>query len=137
MSLVIGSTIERRRIVIQGIVQGVGFRPFVYGEALHRNLVGFVLNDSRGVTIEVEGASESLDGFQQALYDKAPPLARIDTLIAEPIAPCHDTAFTIAASQAGTERHALISPDTATCDDCLLELFDPADRRFRYPFINC
>jgi hydrogenase maturation protein HypF len=137
MSSVISSTIERRRIVIQGIVQGVGFRPFVYGEALHRNLVGFVLNDSRGVTIEVEGTSESLDGFQQALYDKAPPLARIDTLITEPIEPCHDTAFTIAASQAGAERHALISPDTATCDDCLLELFDPADRRFRYPFINC
>ena len=137
MSSVSGSTIERRRIVIQGIVQGVGFRPFVYGEALHWNLVGFVLNDSRGVTIEVEGTSESLDGFQQALHEKAPPLARIDTLIAEPIALCYDTIFTIAQSQAGAERHALISHDTATCDDCLHELFDPVDRRFHYPFINC
>ena len=137
MSLVIGSSIERRRIVIQGIVQGVGFRPFVYGEALQRNLVGFVLNDSRGVTIEVEGTSELLNGFQHALREKAPPLARIDTLIAEPISPCYDTAFTIAQSQAGAERHALISPDSVTCDDCLHELFDPGDRRFHYPFINC
>jgi hydrogenase maturation protein HypF len=137
MSSVIGSTIERRRIVIQGIVQGVGFRPFVYGEALRQNLVGFVLNDSRGVTIEVEGTSEALNGFQHALREKAPPLARIDTLTAELISPCYDTAFTIAQSQAGAERHALISPDTVTCDDCLHELFDPGDRRFHYPFINC
>jgi hydrogenase maturation protein HypF len=137
MSSAIGSVIERRRILIQGIVQGVGFRPFVYGEALHWNLVGFVLNDSRGVTIEVEGISESLDGFQHALREKAPPLARIDTLIAEQLAPCYDTAFTIAQSQAGAERHALISPDTATCDDCLNELLDPIDRRLHYPFINC
>jgi hydrogenase maturation protein HypF len=137
MSSVRGSTIERRRIVIQGIVQGVGFRPFVYGEARHWNLVGFVLNDSSGVTIEVEGISEALDGFQHALHEKAPPLARIDALIAEPLTPCYDTAFTIAQSQEGAERYALISPDTATCDDCLDELFDPIDRRFHYPFINC
>ena len=76
-------------------------------------------------------------GFQQALHEKSPPLARIDTLTAEPIAPCYDFAFTIAQSQTGTERQALISPDTATCDDCLHELFDQGDRRFHYPFINC
>ena len=93
MPPVTGSTIERRRIVIQGIVQGVGFRPFVYGQALQWSLVGFVLNDSGGVTIEVEGTSESLDGFQQALREKAPPLARIDTLTAEQIAPCYDISF--------------------------------------------
>ena len=137
MPPVTGSTIERRRIVIQGIVQGVGFRPFVYGQALQWGLVGFVLNDSEGVTIEVEGASESLNGFQEDLHKKAPPLARIDTLTAESIAPCFDSAFTIAQSKAGTERQALISPDTATCGDCLHELFDPKDRRFHYPFINC
>src|SRR6266487_6538663 len=137
MSSVIGSIIERRRIVIQGIVQGVGFRPFVYGQALQWRLVGFVLNDSSGVTIEVEGTCESLDGFQYALREKAPPLARIDSLITEPVAPCYDTAFTIAHSQTGDERFALISPDTATCDGCLNELFDPRDRRFHYPFINC
>ncbi|HEY6286489.1 MAG TPA: carbamoyltransferase HypF [Ktedonobacteraceae bacterium] len=137
MPPVTGSTIERRRIVVQGIVQGVGFRPFVYGQALQWRLVGFVLNDSGGVTIEVEGISESLDGFQRALRAKVPPLARIDSLIAEEVSLCYDTAFVIAHSQAGAERNALISPDTATCDDCLFELFDPGDRRFHYPFINC
>ena len=137
MPPVTGLIIERRRIVIQGIVQGVGFRPFVYGQALQWGLVGFVLNDSGGVTIEVEGTSESLNGFQQALHEKAPPLARIDTLTAEPIALCYDSAFTIAQSQAGSERQALLSPDTATCNDCLYELFDQGDRRFHYPFINC
>src|SRR3989440_9304696 len=137
MSSVIGSKIERRRIIIQGIVQGVGFRPFVYGQALHRNLVGFVLNDRAGVTIEVEGSPDALEGFQRALREKTPPLARIDSLIVEPVEPCYETAFIIAHSQTSAERHALISPDTATCDDCLRELFDPADRRYHYPFINC
>ena len=114
-----------------------GIRHVIYGQALHRNLVGFVLNDSAGVTIEVEGSPDALDGFQRVLREKAPPLARIDSLIVEPVEPCYETAFIIAHSQAGAERHALISPDTATCDDCLRELFDPADRRYHYPFINC
>src|SRR5437660_8804054 len=131
------STIQRQRISVQGIVQGVGFRPFVYGQALSRGLVGFVLNNSLGVTIEVDGPADALDGFQQALREQAPPLARIDTIATELLLPCYDTAFTIAHSQAGTQRLALISPDTATCDDCLRELFDPQDRRFGYPFINC
>src|SRR5215471_14062889 len=122
MPLVTGSTTERRRIVIQGIVQGVGFRPFVYGQALHWGLAGFVQNDSGGVTIEVEGIADSLNDFQQALHENAPPLARIDTLIAEPIAPRYDSTFSIVESQSGTDRQALISPDTATCDDCLYEL---------------
>jgi hydrogenase maturation protein HypF len=137
MASVMGSTIQRRRILVQGIVQGVGFRPFVYGQALRRDLVGFVLNNSLGVTIEVEGAPEALDGFQRALREEAPPLARIDSVATELIPPCHDTSFIIAHSEAGTERYALISPDTATCDDCLHELFDPKDRRYGYPFINC
>jgi len=100
-------------------------------------LVGFVLNDSLGVTIEVEGTSEALDNFLRALREEAPPLARIDSIVTELIPPCHETNFVIAHSQAGAERYALISPDTATCDDCLRELFDPADRRYHYPFINC
>ncbi len=137
MASVAGSTIERWRIIIHGIVQGVGFRPFVYGQALHWGLVGFVLNDSSGVTIEVEGSSEALDGFQRALREETPPLARIDSVASELLSPCHDAAFVIAHSQAGAERHALISPDTVTCNDCLRELFDPQDRRYRYPFINC
>ncbi len=137
MSTVIGSTIQRQRIVIQGIVQGVGFRPFVYGQALRWNLVGFVLNDSNGVTIEIEGTSDALDGFQRALREEVPPLARIDAIFTELVPALHDTAFTITRSLAGTRRNTLISPDTATCNDCLHELFDPVDRRYRHPFINC
>ena len=137
MSSAMGSTISRRRIIVQGIVQGVGFRPFVYGQALNRGLCGFVLNDSQGVTIEVEGTSEALDGFQRALSQQAPPLARIDSVATEAIPPRHENAFIITHSQKGAERQALISPDTATCDDCLRELFDHTDRRYRYPFINC
>src|SRR5215469_563265 len=131
------TTVERRRIVIQGIVQGVGFRPFVYGQALRRVLAGFVLNDSNGVTIEVEGTPGALDGFQHALREEAPPLARIDSVVTELLPPCHETTFVIVHSKAGAERNTLISPDTATCDDCLRELFDPSDRRYQYPFINC
>lgn len=137
MSSVRGSIIERRRILVQGIVQGVGFRPFVYGQARRWNLVGFVLNDSRGVTIEIEGNVQDLDHFLQTLSEQPPPLARIDTLAIEHIPLCYEESFTITHSHHGTERQALISPDSATCEDCLRELFDPADRRYRYPFINC
>lgn len=137
MVFVTEQAIQRQRISIQGIVQGVGFRPFVYGQALRNSLVGFVLNDSQGVTIEIEGTSAALDSFQHALREEAPPLARIDSIVTEQLQPCHETAFVIAHSQAGNERQALISPDTATCNDCLHELFDPADRRYGYPFINC
>lgn len=132
-----GATIQRRRILVRGIVQGVGFRPFVYGLALRFGLSGFVLNDSNGVTIEIEGASADLDRFQHALCHETPPLARIDTVANEQLSPCNETTFTIAHSQQGNERHALISPDSVTCDDCLHELFDPTDRRYGYPFINC
>src|SRR5579859_5153088 len=137
MASVMCSTIQRRRIVVQGIVQGVGFRPFVYGQALRLGLVGFVLNDSLGVTIEVEGTAKALSGFQRALDEEIPPLARIDTVTTELLPPRFESTFVITHSQAGTERRALISPDTATCDDCLHELFDPADRRYCYAFINC
>src|SRR5450432_2187740 len=137
MSFVMGTTIQRRRILVQGIVQGVGFRPFVYGQAHQCHLVGFVLNDSQGVTIEIEGNVSALDSFQQALHKQAPPLARIDTITTELIPPRHETGFSIAYSQKGAERQALISPDCAICEDCLRELFDPADRRYRYAFINC
>jgi len=137
MSSVMGSTIQRRRIVVQGIVQGVGFRPFVYGQALRWSLVGFVLNDNQGVTIEVEGSLEALDSFQQALCEQAPPLARIDSVATELIPPCYEDCFVITHSQNRTERQALISPDSATCDDCLRELFDTTDRRYRYAFTNC
>jgi hydrogenase maturation protein HypF len=137
MVSVSGATILRQRILVEGIVQGVGFRPFVYGQALSRGLAGFVCNDSQGVTIEVEGTNEALDGFQRALRTELPPLARIDSVVTQLLQPRQETNFVIAHSQSGAERHALISPDVSTCDDCLHELFDPADRRYRYPFINC
>jgi hydrogenase maturation protein HypF len=131
------STLERRRLLIRGIVQGVGFRPFVYHQALQRDIVGFVLNDSNGVTIEIEGPQQALDSFQQALQTQAPPLARIDSIQFAALPPIHEGVFRIVQSKAGEQRHALISPDITTCNDCLHELFDPTDRRYDYPFINC
>jgi hydrogenase maturation protein HypF len=128
---------QRRRIIVQGIVQGVGFRPFVYGLAQRWKLAGFVLNDSAGVTIEVEGSVRTLDRFLQALREEAPPLARIDSLVVERLSPLGEEHFVIVHSQASAERHALISPDVSICDACLHELFDPANRRYHYPFINC
>ncbi len=134
---------ERRRLEVRGVVQGVGFRPFVYGLARLHGLAGFVQNDERGVTIEVEGPPAGLDAFAAALATEAPPLARIASLDTQPLAPTGDLEFKIAPSAArsgagaAAVRSALIPADIATCDDCLAELFDPADRRYRYPFINC
>src|SRR5512146_234808 len=119
---------ERRRIRAQGIIQGVGFRPFVYGLALHWGLTGFVLNDSVGVTIEIEGAPEAIEGFLRALREAPPPLARIDALAVESVEPLQEQTFQILQSKVQSERQALISPDMAVCDDCLRELFDPGDR---------
>jgi hydrogenase maturation protein HypF len=135
--MVVGKTIERQRLSVQGIVQGVGFRPFVYAQAQKLGLSGFVLNDSAGVTIEIEGTPQALAAFERALRQDAPPLARLDKIERELLAPSYQTGFVIAHSQPGAERQAGISPDTATCADCLHELFDPTDRRYRYPFINC
>ena len=128
---------ERWRIAVRGLVQGVGFRPFVYTEARRLELSGFVRNDEAGVTIEAEGAPEQLRALLAALRAQAPPLARVDSLAAEPIALRHDTGFTIEHSTGGGQRQALVSSDAAPCAACLRELFDPADRRYRYPFINC
>jgi len=128
--------IERRRFRIVGVVQGVGFRPFVYGLGRAHRLAGFVLNDGAGVVVEAEGRPAALDAFATALRTEAPPLARIDAITAEALPPRGDAGFTIEAS-AATGRSALIPADVATCDDCLRELFDPDDRRYRYPFVNC
>jgi hydrogenase maturation protein HypF len=114
MSSATESTIQRRRIVVQGIVQGVGFRPFVYGQARRSNLGGFVLNDSQGVTIEVEGPVRALDDFERALQEQAPPLSRINSVTTELIPELHERTFVIAHSQQGALRQALISPDSAT-----------------------
>jgi hydrogenase maturation protein HypF len=127
---------ERRRLRVRGVVQGVGFRPFVYLLAERHSLGGFVLNDGDGVVIEVEGAPDELDALQESLRVEAPTLARIDELLAEALAPRGERSFHIVESRP-TGSTALVPPDVATCDECLRELFDPADRRYRYPFVNC
>jgi len=119
------------------VVQGVGFRPFVYNLARRLGVRGWVLNHSGGVDIEAEAAPETLTAFLAALRAEAPPLARIASLEATPIPSNGYTTFEIRHSEAQEGRFVLISPDVATCPDCLRELFDPADRRYRYPFINC
>jgi len=126
----------RACIYVEGVVQGVGFRPFVYGLALEHNLKGWVLNDEKGVTIEIEGTQNNVDGFLSGL-SSPPPIAVIGKTAVTYQPPIGYTDFEIRVSQGGEERLALISPDIATCSDCLQELFNPRDRRFEYPFINC
>ncbi len=127
----------RYKVVIQGIVQGVGFRPFVYQQALARRLTGYVSNTSHGVDLEVEGEGPDLDDFIRTLRQDPPPLSRITSLEFQPLPAQGDSGFTIRMSQAQETRSALISPDVAVCPDCLREMRDPRDRRYRYPFINC
>lgn len=126
----------RRQIEVSGIVQGVGFRPFVFRLAKNRGLTGTIRNTSAGVTIEVQGAPQAVDQFVTCLPVEAPPLARITSITALEVPTKDETEFRIVSSEAGAAR-TLISPDIAICSDCLRELFDPADRRYRYPFINC
>ncbi|HLI71821.1 MAG TPA: carbamoyltransferase HypF [Ktedonobacteraceae bacterium] len=132
-----GEVLQRRRLLVQGIIQGVGFRPFVYTQAQRLGLAGFVRNDSSGVTIEIEGPQNALDTFQRALSEEAPPLARVDQVTIERLPTRHETTFIIMPSKASEEHHTLISPDVALCNDCLHELSEPTNRRYHYPFINC
>lgn len=125
------------KIHISGIVQGVGFRPFVYNLATRFGLTGWVRNTSAGVDIEVDGTQENLKSFVKALHDEAPTLANIDELSATYREPSGFEKFEILHSEAIPEAFQPISPDVAICDDCLRELFDSRDRRYRYPFINC
>lgn len=125
------------RIHISGVVQGVGFRPFVFSLATRLGLAGWVRNTSAGVDIEVDGPPEDLQAFTAALSSEAPPLARIDQFEAFSIPAQGFAGFTIVHSEAIDGAFQPISPDMCTCPDCLRELFDPEDRRYRYPFINC
>ena len=147
-------SVQRVRIHITGIVQGVGMRPFVYREAVAAGVRGWVLNAGDGVHIEAAAEQAVLDAFMHALCDRAPAAARIDGIV---VSPAGDAAnederscshasvhgadarepFRILASSEDAERTTLVSPDIATCSDCLRELFDPGDRRYHYPFINC
>ncbi len=127
----------RRHLRVRGQVQGVGFRPFVYRIAVDCGLSGWVRNDSEGVEIEIEGPAGALRQFEDRLQREAPRLARIVSVEAEGRPPAADRdPFRILASGGGGGG-AHVTPDTAVCPDCLAELFDPSDRRWRYAFINC
>jgi hydrogenase maturation protein HypF len=126
-----------QHVTITGVVQGVGFRPFVYNLATESSLAGWVLNHSGGVELEVEGPEDGVTAFIVRLSEEAPPLARIASVDSRAIAPVGHIGFEIRHSESQAGRYQLVSPDVATCPDCLRELLDPGDRRYRYPFINC
>jgi hydrogenase maturation protein HypF len=128
---------ERRAIVVRGIVQGVGFRPFVYHLARRLRLGGFVKNRTGSVFIEIEGPAPDLESFLAELADSPPPLARVEHLSWEPRPPRGEHCFSIEASDSDPAAPVFTSPDVATCPECLAEVLDPHDRRHGYPFLNC
>ncbi len=128
---------ERRHVRVTGVVQGVGFRPFVYVLATGLHLAGHVGNDSAGVFIEVEGRPDAVEDFCGRLVEEAPPLARIESLTVEPSVPTGGRGFEIVASVHVDGTLTLVSADMAPCGHCLAEMNDPDDRRYRYPFLNC
>src|ERR1700722_19347741 len=133
---------ERRAITVEGIVQGVGFRPFVYTLALQLGLTGSVKNQAGCVLIEAEGSPADLDRFVEDLQGRPPPLARIDSLTFRTQSMRGEGHFRIEPSESGPNAEeggnpVFVSPDVATCPECLAELFDPTNRHFRYPFLNC
>ena len=127
----------RRGVLVRGVVQGVGFRPFVYRLALEEGLGGFIGNDTDGVTVEVEGPEGGVNAFLERLRTEAPPLSRIDSIVVREIAATGEAGFRIVASEVLGRVSTGIPADAATCPDCLRELLDPRDRRFGYPFLNC
>ena len=122
---------------IEGIVQGVGFRPFVYGLCVKYHLKGYVLNNALGVIIDIEGLEDTLDDFEIALLKELPPLARIDFIAKEELPLDNYTTFKIHQSDSTTSKYSLVSPDMSLCDECLSELEDPQNTRHNYFFINC
>ena len=128
---------RRTRVRVHGTVQGVGFRPYVYRLAGELDLDGFVLNDSHGVLLEIEGTAPSVARFLTRLAPDAPPLALLERVVVEEREPTGVAGFAILESARVGAADAPVTPDSATCEQCLRELFDPDDRRFRYPFTNC
>ena len=133
----VGETVVRRRLVVRGVVQGVGFRPHVAGLADRLGLAGTCRNDATGVVLEVEGAEASVAEFGRLLVAQAPPLARIVTVETADLAPHGDAGFVITRSTESGGQRSMVPPDTAVCADCRRELDDPGDRRHRHPFITC
>ncbi|MGH9107881.1 MAG: carbamoyltransferase HypF [Acidimicrobiales bacterium] len=127
----------RHRLRVTGVVQGVGFRPFVHSLAGRLELAGRVGNDSEGVLVEVEGPAGAVERFESLLVDEAPPLARIEAVECSAVDPLSEPGFRIETSRSTGAVRTFVSPDVAVCGECLAELFAPADRRYRYPFINC
>ena len=136
MTAVLASSSERRRLRVRGQVQGVGFRPYVYRLASELGLAGSVLNDGAGVEIQIEGSDRLLDGFVARLRSEAPPLSRIDSVEVTPMAARGEAGFEIVASAGGPVATG-ITPDAGICPDCLADMLDPANRRWRYAFTNC
>lgn len=129
--------IIRRRLQVEGIVQGVGFRPFVYNLAVRLGLSGWVYNSEQGVVIEVEGPPAQVEAFQRTVAEHPPALATVTRVTGTEIPPQGEQGFRIRASQRGQERRTTVPADAATCADCRRELLDPHNRRYRYPFTNC
>ncbi|MFQ6115604.1 MAG: carbamoyltransferase HypF, partial [bacterium] len=129
--------ISRQKATIKGMVQGIGFRPFIYNLAKKHNLQGYILNTSTGVDIEVEGEAGQIDLFFQAIENNHLPLAHITSIERITLPPISYHEFTIRESIASADKTVLISPDICVCEDCLAEMGDPEDRRYHYPFINC
>jgi len=129
--------IQRTRYLFTGIVQGVGFRPFIYRTARKYGLTGWVQNRTDGVWAEVEGRPDDINAFLDEVIHRPPPLAEVAVGRFTDVPPKGENDFRILESEGGTKRKVHISPDIAVCDDCLAELFGPADRRHLYPFINC
>ena len=127
----------RERMVVSGMVQGVGFRPYVYRLARKWGLSGFVRNEPRGVLMELEGPSAALEGFFSDFVPDKPPLAQINQVTRQAVPASGQGGFIIEASRGGLETRTLVSPDVGICQNCLRELFDPQDRRYEHPFINC
>jgi hydrogenase maturation protein HypF len=127
----------RRHIFLRGVVQGVGFRPFVYGLARRHGLNGWVNNSSEGVHVEIEGEPGSVEQFTLEVSRSAPPRARVESIHFQDLEKAGFRSFEIRQSVEQTGKYQLVSPDIATCQDCRTEIFDPADRRFGYPFTNC
>ncbi len=131
------ASVVRRAVRVEGTVQGVGFRPFVHRLATELGVGGVVGNDERGVFVEIEGDPEVVASFVRRLPAEAPPLAHVERIETSPLSARGETTFTIVRSRRTGAATAPVTPDAATCADCLRELFDPADRRHRYPFVNC
>ncbi len=133
----VGVELGRTRIIVRGMVQGVGFRPFIYRLANDHELKGWVFNSTEGVVIEVEGPTKRLEEFISDITLKAPPLAVIERVETSLLPPVGYQSFIIQASQEQEDKFVLVSPDICICPDCLREISDPFNRRYRYPFTNC